>query len=120
MDIELKKRKGTVFILFNDLNSRYRFRATKFVQGSGYIPVYPAIVGDFFEVNQKKPRGVDEKDRMIRKSDEMWVFGAVNSSMQDQIDLARRLRKKLRFFYVLNGQFWENEQPQETPLEASH
>ena len=120
MDIEPKKRKGTVFILFNDLNSRYRFRAAKFVQGSGYVPVYPAIVGDFFEVNQKKFRGVDEKDQMIRKADEMWVFGAVNSSMQDQIELALRLKKKLRFFYVLNGQFWEKDQPQAAPLEATH
>jgi len=98
-------------MLFSDLNSRYRFRAAKFVLGQGYVPTYPKIVGDFFTVENTVPRsrGTDERANLIKKCDQVWVFGQPNASMQTQIELAKNQGKAIKHFMVLNGQFWEKE-----------
>lgn len=105
-----EKKKSAVYILLNDMNAQYRFRATKFVLENSCIPMYPSIAKDFFDVKEEKgSRGTDEKSNLIRKCDQIWVFGDVNASMHDQIVLAKHLRKKVRKFSVVNGQFVEKD-----------
>lgn len=103
-----KTRKGAIYLLFNDLNARYRFRAARFVQEQGFVPMYPTIVTDFFEVkNGSRGRGVDERTEILRKAEQVWVFGEISATMSDQITSARKLGKEVRYFSVDNGSFRE-------------
>ncbi|MBI4182148.1 MAG: hypothetical protein HY520_04240 [Candidatus Aenigmarchaeota archaeon] len=99
------QKKGTVYILFNELESRYRFKAAKFVLDAGFVPTYPSMVGDFFDSVSRVKR-VD-KDDLIRKCDELWVFGRLTATMQGQVSLAKRMGKPVKVFQVYGGQFIE-------------
>lgn len=109
--MDTPQRKRAVYILFNEMNSRYRFRATKFVMDHGFIPLYPTIVGDFFDIPERIR--TPDRDRLLRQADEIWVFGDANTSMQGQITLARRLGKKVKHFQVHAGQFLEKEKQEQ-------
>lgn len=108
-----QKKKGAVYILFNEPNSRYRFRAAKFVLEKGFAPTYPALMRDFFELKEKTKKGIDERAILIKKCKEVWVFGDVSASMWNQITIAKNQGKKVRYFSVLSGQFMEREDPEE-------
>jgi len=97
--------KKTVYILFNELDSRWRFKATRFVQDQGFVPTYPTIVTDFFEsIESKRAQASD----LIRKCDEVWIFGKVNASMHEQMVTARNMEKIVKFFTVYKGEFLED------------
>ena len=100
------QKKKTVYILFNEMNSRYRFRAAKFVIQSGFVPTYPTIVGDFFEDIATRRQ---DKDSLIRNCNEVWVFGEVSSGMSDQINVAKHLGKRVKFYSVAGDQFTESD-----------
>lgn len=101
-------KKGTVYILFNGPDSSYRFRAAKFVQEQGYVPVYPAIMNDFFGVRKKNPKGMDERVMLVKKADQLWVFGKVTAAMLELITLAKNSGKQVRGFSIDNGEFVRN------------
>ena len=115
--MESSLRKRAVYILFNEMNSQYRFRATRFVMDQGHIPLYPTMVGDFFNLDRPlhSVSGMSDRvrppdrDRMLRQADEVWVFGDPSTSMQTQITLARRLGKPVKQFQVHLGGFLEKE-----------
>jgi len=110
MIFEYQPKKGSVYLLFNEANSKYRFRAAKFVMGKGFSPLYPSIEGDLFTVKTDRKKAVDSRTNLIRKSNEIWVFGEINATMWDLINYAKNLKKRVRHFYVLDGQFWEKEE----------
>ena len=95
-----------VYLLFSGITSQYRFRAAKFAQGKGFVPTYPSIAGDFFAIKSPLKRGVDERTLLIKKCDEVWVFGDVSASMASQITTAKHMGKSVRFFGVTKGEFW--------------
>ena len=103
-------RKETVYIMFSDMNARYRFRATKFVLEKGFTPLYPSMERDFFDVQGDSRTGTDEKSSVLKKCEQIWVFGEANASMWDQINTAKKLRKKIRYFNVYGGEFVEKEE----------
>jgi len=102
-----QKRKGSVYILFNDQSSKFRFRAARFVQDSGYVPVYSTIMGDFFGIRQCPRKAKDSVVDMIRKCDHLWVFGKPNATMHDHINYAKSLGKGVKHFRVAPNEFIE-------------
>ena len=104
-----ERGKGSVYLLFSDLNAKYRFRAARFVQGKGYIPVYPTIMGDFFAIKEDRRKAIENSTALVRKCEEVWIFGGVDAGMQDQLTFARKAGKKVRHFLILTGEFWERE-----------
>jgi len=105
------KRKGAVYLLFNDINSRYRFRAAKFTLEKGFVPTYPAMIQDFFEMRGEGKKGMDSRASLMRKCDQLWVFGDISASMWDQINTAKHQGKQVKYFRVYGGEFVEMESP---------
>lgn len=96
--------RKTVYLLFSETDSRYRFKAARFAAHNGFIPTYPKIVNDFFEnVNTKNA----SREDLIRKADEIWIFGKLNASMQNQLVTAKQMNKAIKYFSVYRGEFLE-------------
>ncbi|MBU0953059.1 MAG: hypothetical protein KKA90_01405 [Nanoarchaeota archaeon] len=92
--------KKTVYALFSRLNRKHKIHISKFVLDQGAIPSFPTIVEDFY--NTKPLTTVEtiaeRKDAIVRRADEVWVFGEISDDILDDVLLARRLGKKLRYF----------------------
>lgn len=99
-------RKKSAYLLFSEFDNRYRFKAARFAQAQGYIPTYPTIAADFFGAMSDTR---SNREDLVRKCDEMWIFGKINASMYDQVVNAKRLGKAVRFFHVFEGQFLEDD-----------
>ncbi len=92
--------KKSVYILFAKTNSAHRTKISKFVLDSGSIPSYPAIVTDFYSQVPSPAEGTerDRRDSIIRRADEVWVFGEISSDVDNEVRLAKRLGKPLKYF----------------------
>lgn len=99
--------RGSAYLLFNGINSKYRFRATKFAIGKGFKPVYPSIIGDFFDVKQDKRKENYKTNGLIKNCKQVWVFGKPNASVWDHINFAKKFNKDIRFFKIEKDKFEE-------------
>ena len=92
--------KKAVYVLFAKTNSAHRTKISKFVLDSGSIPSYPAIVSDFYSEIPSPAAGTerDRRDSIIRRADEVWVFGEISTELDDEVRLAKRLGKPVKYF----------------------
>jgi hypothetical protein len=94
-------QKKSAYLCVSTVNSHHRIHIAKFIMESGYIPVYPEMVKDFYSVEDKNRMPLEEvKDSSMKSCDEFWVFGDVSRRMKEDINLALRLRKMVRYFDI--------------------
>lgn len=84
-----------------DANTRAAVAYCRRVIDEGYMPVashllYPQMLDD----NDPEERGLGMMFglALLKLCDEVWVFGPVSSGMAREIEEAKRLNKKLRYF----------------------
>ena len=68
---------------------------------AGYMPIashllYPQILND--DDSKEREIGLMFGLALLRLCDEVWVFGPVSPGVSREIDEAKRLKKRLRFF----------------------
>ena len=102
-------KKLSAYLLINEQDSQFRFRATRFAQERGYVPVYPTIMGDFFDIKQNPRKAKDNRITLIRKSHEIWVFGDLSASMWDLVNYSISIGKKIRHFSIKSGKIIESK-----------
>lgn len=93
-------KSNVVYISFSKKNLGHRFKAMRMATERRMIPVYPGIVSDLAQVNTAKDKEARDKERweQIKKSSEVWIVGEISREMTEDIDLAKRLAKKIRYF----------------------
>lgn len=101
------KRKSSVYLLYNTSNSKFRFRAARFIQDLGFVPVYSTIMTDFFGMKQDPRKAKDSRSSLIRKCEHVWVFGEINATMWDQINYAKSINKQIKYYDILPNSFKE-------------
>jgi hypothetical protein len=102
MNVMPEKSDNIVYISVSKSNYGQRFKAMRMASSRKLIPVYPNIVADFAQFNPNKERDKDARDKerwvQIKKASEVWVIGEINREMTEDIDLAKRLAKKIHYF----------------------
>lgn len=93
-------KQHTIYLLMSTATSQHRVAISTFVMEQGHIPLYPSMIADYYPglKTHQRDAGGRESDDLFRKADEIWVVGAVNQTLSDQIAVAKRLRKTVRFF----------------------
>jgi hypothetical protein len=89
-----------VYISFSKKNPGQRFKAMRLATERKMLPVYPGIVSDLAQVDAAKDKEARDKERweQIKKSSEIWVVGEISREMAEDIELAKRLAKRIRYF----------------------
>ncbi|MCX6817816.1 MAG: hypothetical protein NTU57_03085 [Candidatus Aenigmarchaeota archaeon] len=96
-----EKVSNIVYISISKNDFGQRFKAMRMATVMKLIPVYPNVAADFAQVtritNDKEAR---DKERLgqIKKASEVWVIGEMNREMLEDVDLARRMNKKVKYF----------------------
>ncbi|MEM5798275.1 MAG: hypothetical protein QXP39_01860 [Candidatus Aenigmatarchaeota archaeon] len=92
------ENRKVVLIGLSKPNMSHRIRITKFVIDQHAVPVYPGIVEDWYKIRSLKTELENDMDELLKRVDELWIFGAVTGDMKNTISLAKRLGKNVRYF----------------------
>ena len=82
----------------------FKTHISRFVLEQGKVPINPFMLFDYFYLDTvERKRFYDANFNIIRKSDEVWVFGPVSDGVLEEIRLAKKEGKPLRFFEVIDS-----------------
>jgi hypothetical protein len=99
-----------VFTSFSSKNFFWRMYISKFVLDKGFAPVNPFMNFEYFLFDGADYNHIIKAtNNIIKKCDEVWVFGNISDGVYYEIKLARKLGKKIKYFNMTGMPFQVNE-----------
>jgi hypothetical protein len=98
-----KTKRKVVFAAMSKENFYLREHIIKYILEKNYTPTSAFMMYSYFlidTVNRKKL--IRANNDLIRRSDELWVFGNISDGVQKEIILAKNLNMRINYFSVLN------------------
>lgn len=94
-----------VFAAMSKHNFYLREYIIKFILESGCTPMSAFMMYSYFLLDTvDRQKLIDANNDLIRRSDELWVFGDVSDGVKMEIDLARRLGLPVKNFSIDSGE----------------
>lgn len=91
----------------------YRMFISKFVYERGGVPLNPFMVSDYFLADLVDRDLIRQaNNNIVKRSDEIWVFGAVSNGVLAEIKIANEMGKPVKFFRL-------DEAPRITQIDKS-
>lgn len=93
-----------VFAAYSKLNFYFRQHISKFVIEKGFVPLNPFMISDYFmldTVDRDLVRAANNS--MVKRADELWVFGQISNGVLAEIKLAKQLGKPIKYFEIIKS-----------------
>ena len=82
----------------------FKTHISKFIVENGGVPLNPFMIYDYFLLDSVDRDSVRKgNNTLVRKSDEIWVFGPVSNGVLAEIKIAQAEGKPLRYFTVVKS-----------------
>lgn len=79
----------------------YRMHVSKFVLENGGVPLNPFMIFDYFLLDTVDRNLIREgNNNLVKKADEIWVFGAVSNGVLAEIKIAKEMNKPIKYFKI--------------------
>ena len=76
------------------------------------------MIHDYFLLDTIKRDKVRASNNMlVRKADELWVFGEISDGVMSEIKLAKKLKKPIRYFEIIASRDIKKISERKTKLE---
>lgn len=99
--LAVQKDKPLVYTAMSKHLFYYRMFISAFVLENGGVPLNPFMIFDYFLLDAVDRDLVREgNNNIVKRSDEIWVFGAVSNGVLAEIQIANRNSKTVRYFAV--------------------
>jgi uncharacterized phage-associated protein len=77
---------------------------TKFILENNCVPLNPFMIHDYFLLDSVERETIRESNNeLVRRADELWVFGPVSDGVLEEIKLANKLLKPIRYFEIIRS-----------------
>ena len=77
---------------------------SKFVLEQGKVPLNPFMLFDYFLLDSLDRNLVREANNsIVRRADQLWVFGPVSNGVLTEIILAQKAHKPVLYFKLINS-----------------
>lgn len=96
----------------------FRMHISKFVLENDGVPLNPFMIHEYFlldTIDRDKIR--ESNNKIVEKSEELWVFGDISDGVLAEINLAKKLDKPIRYFKVIKSKDIKEISENETELE---
>ncbi len=101
---QLNKGKNLVYTAMSKHLFYFRSYISKFVIENGGVPLNPFMIFDYFLLDTVDRNLVREgNNNLVKRADELWVFGAVSDGVLAEIELAKSLKKNIRYFKIIKS-----------------
>ncbi|QJU06570.1 hypothetical protein FBF30_01510 [Candidatus Saccharibacteria bacterium oral taxon 955] len=99
--LEVQKDKPLVYTAMSKHLFYFRMFISVFVLENGGVPLNPFMVFDYFMLDAVDRDLVREgNNNLVKRCDEIWVFGAVSNGVLAEIQIAKEQGKKVRYFAI--------------------
>ena len=79
----------------------YRMFISKYVLEQGAVPLNPFMIFDYFLLDAVDRDLVRQgNNNLVKRADEMWVFGPVSNGVLAEIQIAKANKKPIRYFQI--------------------
>ncbi|HLD43306.1 MAG TPA: DUF4406 domain-containing protein [Candidatus Nanoarchaeia archaeon] len=79
----------------------FRMHISAFVLKKGYAPINPFMNFEYFMLDTVERDVVrDANNSILRKADEVWVFGRISDGVLAEIRIAKKTGKPVRYYSV--------------------
>jgi hypothetical protein len=99
--LSLKDDKNLVYTAMSKHLFYYRMHISKFVLENGGVPLNPFMIFDYFLLDSVDRDLVREgNNNLVKRSDELWVFGTVSNGVLAEIKIAKEMDKPVKYFKI--------------------
>ena len=99
--LNVQQDKPLVYTAMSKHLFYFRMFISVFVLKNGGVPLNPFMVFDYFLLDAVDRDLVRESNNnLVKRCDEIWVFGAVSNGVLAEIQIAKQQSKKVRYFAI--------------------
>lgn len=99
--LSLQDEKPLVYTAMSKHLFYFRTQISKFVMENEGVPLNPFMIFDYFLSDTVDRNLVREgNNNLVRRSDQIWVFGKISDGVLAEIKQAQEQGKKIRYFEV--------------------
>lgn len=82
----------------------FRMHISKFILQKNCVPLNPFMIFEYFMLGTVKRDTVyNANNNLVKKADELWVFGPVSDGVLEEIKLAKKLKKPIKYFAIVDS-----------------
>ncbi|MFH1521818.1 MAG: hypothetical protein ABIF18_02560 [archaeon] len=82
----------------------FRQHISKFVLEQGCVPLNPFMIFEYFMLDTIDRDIVrNANNNLVKRADEIWIFGPVADGVLEEIRLAKREGKSIRYFDIIKS-----------------
>ncbi len=98
----------------------FRMHISKFILEKGNVPLNPFMIFQYFMLDTVDRNIIREgNNTMVKRADELWVFGPISDGVLDEIKLAKQLNKPIKYFSILDSKEIKEITKHETTFEEN-
>jgi len=99
--LNLTNDKNLVYTAMSKHLFYYRMHISKFVIEQHGVPLNPFMIFDYFLLDSVDRDLIREgNNNLVKRSDELWVFGPVSNGVLAEIKIAAAAKKVIRYFKI--------------------
>ncbi len=103
--LEAQDDKPLIYTAMSKHLFYFRMYISVFVLEKDGVPLNPFMVFDYFLLDAINRDAVREaNNNLVKRCDEVWVFGAVSNGVLAEVHIARQMKKPVRYFSVDTSQ----------------
>ena len=108
-------------IIFTAMSKHYfyfRQHISQFVLKQNCVPLNPFMLFEYFLLDTVDRDSIrNANNNLVKKSDELWVFGPISDGVLVEIKLAKSLDKPIRYFKIVDSKEIVEISPNEVEFE---
>lgn len=98
------KNMKLVYTAFSKKLFYFRMQISVFVLSKKYVPLNPFMIFEYFLVDKlDRKLFYDANAQLVRRADELWVFGEISDGVLDEIQIAKKNKKPIKYFDIINS-----------------
>ncbi len=82
----------------------FRMHISEFVLKKDCVPLNPFMLFEYFLLEAvDRDIVIEANNTLVKRADELWVFGPISDGVLAEIKLAKQLQKPIRYFAVVDS-----------------
>ncbi|MCK5332317.1 hypothetical protein KAJ41_00440 [Candidatus Parcubacteria bacterium] len=99
--LDFDQEMPLVYTATSKYNFYFRSHISKFVLENEGVPLNPFMIFDYFLLDSVERDLVRAgNNNVVKRSDEVWVFGSVSDGVLAEIKIAKEMKKPIKYFKI--------------------
>lgn len=82
----------------------FRMFISKYVLEKNCVPLNPFMIWEYFLLDSVPRQKVKNgNNTLVKRADEIWVFGPISDGVLEEIRLAKKEKKPIKYFAIINS-----------------